>query len=70
MAPGADVDPTDEVTDLLQHLIRNACVNDGTIDSGQETRNADLLRSYLDGAGLDTERYEPVAGRASLVARI
>ena len=25
---------TDEVTDLLQHLIRNACVNDGTEASG------------------------------------
>ncbi len=23
---------TAEVTDLLQHLIRNACVNDGSVD--------------------------------------
>jgi acetylornithine deacetylase/succinyl-diaminopimelate desuccinylase-like protein len=59
-----------EVTDLLQHLIRNACVNDGAPDSGQETRSANVLASYLEGAGLDLERYEAVPGRANLVARI
>ncbi|TMK81759.1 MAG: M20/M25/M40 family metallo-hydrolase [Actinobacteria bacterium] len=31
---------------------------------------ADLLASYLEGSGLDLERYEPMAGRASLVGRI
>ncbi len=61
---------TDEVTDLLQHLIRNACVNDGTEASGQETRSADLLSSYLEGDGLELERYEPAPGRTSLVTRI
>ena len=30
-------------TELLQSLIRNACVNDGTPDSGNEVRNAELL---------------------------
>lgn len=59
-----------EVTDLLQGLIRNACVNDGTTESGGEVRSVDLLSSYLEGTGADIERYEPVAGRASLVARI
>ena len=63
-------DPTAEVTDLLQHLIRNACVNDGTVASGNEARSADLLAGYFDGSGLDLERYEPAPGRASLVARI
>ena len=33
---------TAEVTDLLQHLIRNACVNDGTVESGQEARAINL----------------------------
>jgi acetylornithine deacetylase/succinyl-diaminopimelate desuccinylase-like protein len=61
---------TDEVTDLLQQLIRNACVNDGTATSGNEVRSADLLESYLDGAGLDMERYEAAPGRTNLVARI
>jgi acetylornithine deacetylase/succinyl-diaminopimelate desuccinylase-like protein len=59
-----------EVTDLLQHLIRNACVNDGSVDSGEEVRSADLLETYLEGAGLDIETYEPEPGRKSLVARI
>jgi acetylornithine deacetylase/succinyl-diaminopimelate desuccinylase-like protein len=63
-------DRTAEVTDLLQHLIRNACVNDGSVDSGHEQRNADLLRSYLEGTPLDLETFEPEPGRASLVARL
>ena len=61
---------TAEVTDLLQHLIRNQCVNDGTPASGQETRNAEVLAAYLEGAGLDVQLYEPTRGRTSLVARI
>jgi acetylornithine deacetylase/succinyl-diaminopimelate desuccinylase-like protein len=61
---------SDEVTDLLQHLIRNACVNDGTATSGQEVRSADLLASYLEGDGLDLERFEAAPGRTSLVTRI
>ena len=68
------VDPMDEltgeVTELLQELIRNACVNDGTAESGHEVRNADLLRTYLEGTGLDLETYEPTPGRSSLVTRI
>ena len=64
------MDQTAEVTELLQLLIRNACVNDGTADSGQEVRNVDLLRSYLGDTGLDLETYEPTPGRTSLVARI
>jgi acetylornithine deacetylase/succinyl-diaminopimelate desuccinylase-like protein len=62
-------DPTDEVTDLLQSLIRNQCVNDGTLASGEETRSADLLAQYLSGAG-DHEVFEPQPGRTSLVTRI
>jgi acetylornithine deacetylase/succinyl-diaminopimelate desuccinylase-like protein len=64
-----DDDPTGEVTELLQHLIRNGCVNDGTISSGHESRSADLIADYLHGSGLDIERFEPVPGRASIVAR-
>jgi len=60
----------DEVTDLLQQLIRNACVNDGRLESGQEQRSVDLLASYLEGSGADLERYEAAPGRSSLVARI
>jgi acetylornithine deacetylase/succinyl-diaminopimelate desuccinylase-like protein len=60
----------DEVTDLLQHLIRNACVNDGTVESGHEVRSADLLETYLEGSGVDLQRYDAAPGRTSLVARI
>jgi acetylornithine deacetylase/succinyl-diaminopimelate desuccinylase-like protein len=65
-----DDDPTAEVTDLLQHLIRNECVNDGTATSGHETRSVDVLHQYLGDSGLDIETYESVAGRGNLVARI
>jgi acetylornithine deacetylase/succinyl-diaminopimelate desuccinylase-like protein len=60
----------EETTDLLQQLIRNACVNDGTPASGQEQRSVDLLASYLEGSGLDLERYEAAPGRGNLVAKL
>lgn len=69
MAPNAD-DPTAEVTDLLQHLIRNRCVNDGSVASGGEARSVDVLQAHLAGSGLDLEVYEPAPGHQSLVARI
>ena len=61
-------DFTGPTTELLQALIRNACVNDGTPDSGEETRNSDLLIDYLEGGGLDVHRFTPRAGRDSMVA--
>jgi acetylornithine deacetylase/succinyl-diaminopimelate desuccinylase-like protein len=61
---------TEEATDLLQHLIRNQCVNDGSAASGHEQRSADLLSSYLEGTGADIETFEPQPGRTSLVAKI
>ena len=63
-------DPTAEVTEVLQAFIRNACVNDGTADSGEEVRSADLVTNYLEGTGLDLEYYEPHAGRRSVLAKI
>jgi acetylornithine deacetylase/succinyl-diaminopimelate desuccinylase-like protein len=61
---------TGPTTELLQSLIRNACVNDGRPESGDEVRNADLLQSYLEGGGLAVERFESRPGRTSIVARI
>ncbi len=61
---------TGEVTELLQTLIRNQCVNDGSVTSGQELRSADVLTQVLEGPGIDVARYEPEPGRASVVARI
>lgn len=61
---------TAEATELLQQLIRNACVNDGRPESGGEQRNAETIAAYLSGAGFELERYASVPGRDSLVARI
>ncbi|HEU5286833.1 MAG TPA: M20/M25/M40 family metallo-hydrolase [Candidatus Limnocylindria bacterium] len=60
----------DETTDLLQHLIRNECVNDGTVESGHEMRSVKTLESYLQMPGVEMKRYEPAPGRGSLVLRI
>ncbi|MEP6299849.1 MAG: peptidase M20 family protein, partial [Ilumatobacter sp.] len=57
-------------TELLQALIRNECVNDGTGDTGGETRNCDTLVSYLEGIGVDIETFTPRDGRSSMIARI
>jgi acetylornithine deacetylase/succinyl-diaminopimelate desuccinylase-like protein len=63
---------TAQTVELLQQMIRNRCVNDGTLASGHEARNADLLRAYLEGSGVDLEVYAPdeAPGRTNLVARI
>lgn len=53
--------------DLLQALIRNACVNDGTPESGQELRSVATLQEFF---GVDGEVFEPAPGRQSLVYRI
>ena len=63
-------DLTGETVELLQTLIRNQCVNDGTAESGHETRNADVLQTLVELPGVDIERWEPTPGRASFVARI
>ena len=66
--PGSDL--TGQTVELLQEMIRNECVNDGTPESGFESRNATTLRHLLEGSGLDVQEWEPIAGRASIVSRI
>ena len=63
-------DPVAEVTDLLQHLIRNACVNDGTADPGTRPAARTCWQDTSTAPGSTSTRYEPAPGRASLVARI
>ena len=63
-------DLTGQTVELLQTLIRNRCVNDGTDASGNETRNADVLRQFLGGTGLELQQFGPTPQRQSLVARI
>ncbi len=59
--------PTGEVVELLQSLIRNGCVNDGTPESGHEHRSVATLADYL---GMTGEIVEPAPGRQSVVYRI
>lgn len=58
---------TSEAVELLQQMIRNRCVNDGTRDSGQEHRSVATLLDYF---GVEGEIYEPAPGRQSLIYRI
>jgi acetylornithine deacetylase/succinyl-diaminopimelate desuccinylase-like protein len=55
-----------EVTELLQELIRI----DTTNPPGNETAAAELLRNYLEDAGVSCELYAKIPERANLVARI
>jgi acetylornithine deacetylase/succinyl-diaminopimelate desuccinylase-like protein len=56
----------DEVTDLLQRLIRV----DTTNPPGNETAAAELLRDYLEPGGVECELIAKVPERANLVARL
>ena len=56
----------EEVTDLLQRLIRV----DTTNPPGNETAAAELLRDYLQGSGVACQLIAKVPERANLVARI
>ena len=62
----ATVSIRDEVTELLQELIRV----DTTNPPGNETAAAELLRAYLEESGAQVELYARVPERANLVARI
>ncbi|MGH8926741.1 MAG: M20/M25/M40 family metallo-hydrolase [Acidimicrobiia bacterium] len=56
-----------EVIPLLQELIRNRCVNDGTRESGHEHRSVATLGDFLGEPG---EVVEPSPGRQSVVYRV
>ena len=62
----ATISLRDEVTELLQELIRLDTVN----PPGNETQAAELLRDYLEPFGVECELYARVPERANLVARI
>ncbi|MBP1326312.1 acetylornithine deacetylase/succinyl-diaminopimelate desuccinylase-like protein [Leucobacter exalbidus] len=59
---------------LLQAMIREACVNDGSVESGQEVRNVNVLQRFLAGAvatgRLEVHVYASAPGRSSLIARV
>ena len=58
--------PTGEVVELLVALISNACVNDGTPDSGGEERSVSTLTGYL---GDPDWSFEPHPTRTSALWR-
>ena len=61
---------TNQTIELLQTMIRHECVNTGESDSGEEIRNSDVLESFLEGPGVEVERFDCLPGRSSMVARI
>lgn len=60
----------DDTLALLTELIRNACVNDLTPDSGHEERNAATLEEFFAGSPVNIQRFEPHPGRVSLVVTV
>src|SRR3954464_2661376 len=62
----ATVSLRDEVTELLQELIRI----DTTNPPGNETAAAEVLLAYLEDSGAEVELYARIPERANLVARI
>ncbi len=61
---------TNETAELLQTLIQNECVNDGTPESGHETRNVDVLKTVIEGSSVDLEILPGLPDRDSIVARL
>ncbi|MBN2739158.1 MAG: M20/M25/M40 family metallo-hydrolase [Spirochaetales bacterium] len=59
-----------QVVTLLKQMIQNACVNDGTLESGQEIRNALLLKEYFEKNGIKGEILEKEKNRSNFLARI
>jgi acetylornithine deacetylase/succinyl-diaminopimelate desuccinylase-like protein len=62
----AAVSVRDEATELLQGLLRLDTVN----PPGNETQAAELLRDYLEPAGVECQLLARIPERANLVARI
>ncbi|HEY6634623.1 MAG TPA: M20/M25/M40 family metallo-hydrolase [Acidimicrobiia bacterium] len=56
-----------EAIPLLQQLIRNECVNDGSDESGHEYRSVRTLQDFF---GVEGEVFEVVPGRQTLIYRV
>ncbi len=59
-----------EVAEVLQTLVRNRCVSSGFPSTGNESANAEVLRTIVEGPGVETAWHELAPGRGQLVARI
>lgn len=64
----------DDTLALLQTLVRNACVNDLTPDSGREARNADSLEEFFAresaSGAVTVRRLEPRPGRTTIIVTV
>ncbi|MBN2652822.1 MAG: M20/M25/M40 family metallo-hydrolase [Spirochaetales bacterium] len=60
----------DLVLPLFKALINSACINDGRRDSGNEIRNAKILKDFFNSYGIDSQIIEPLPSRASLIVKI
>jgi len=58
-----------EEVELLQQLIRNACINDGGPDVS-ERANADVVLGILEASGVDVDVLDAAPGRRSVLARL
>ncbi len=68
MSTSPDPALTGRTTEVLQAMIRNACVNDGTAASGQEQRNVAVVDEVL--SGLEQVHFEPAPGRRSVLTTL
>jgi acetylornithine deacetylase/succinyl-diaminopimelate desuccinylase-like protein len=59
-----------QTAELLATLIRNACVNDGTADTGHERRSAEVLEAVLPAGSFERHHPPGMPERASVVARL
>jgi acetylornithine deacetylase/succinyl-diaminopimelate desuccinylase-like protein len=57
----------EEAIELLVEMIRNSCVNDGTVTGGHEHRSVATLQAYFGHSGTVVE---PQPGRQSVVYRV
>lgn len=60
----------EEFLPLFRQLIRNACVNTGHPDSGNEDRSVATLQEFFSRRGLTSDVYHAREGRGNLVVRV
>lgn len=60
----------DQTVELCQQLIKNKCLNYGTLESGNEIISAKTLKDYLSPVCDQVQIFEPFPTRGSIVAKI